>query len=380
MSFLNSGQEDGFISPYIIGDKNLRGMKTTAPPKKEEIKPPVPPPVVEKPAPVKEEIFLPPPPEVEKSPELPPPPVRKKRDKLDLAAVYNELQLPEMPVPDRIQPPPPRTIEFSDSVMGLKNPDGTPLAFVQKKYLEIEIVDPNKGKEGSMDIQEIYREGKEAVISKANKLLGQEIPAESRERSFEMLDKMIIKSSDPMAKEKLKAELVVLGEKFIKTCRDHDLWVIIIAPHERLSKIKVYGHQLFGSGETGRGEFHRSMDEIRGVFRTYRVNEDLTWKMVAIGEERINGIYGTTSIHEFAHAYDYAWQVMHKSQFGLSVQLWNTFYHKRTGFVSKYASHKPQEYFAESVEAFFHPQNHEDLLKCDPGMYKYLHDLFVSMQ
>ncbi|HPZ10320.1 MAG TPA: hypothetical protein PL110_19680 [Candidatus Eremiobacteraeota bacterium] len=378
-SLLNSGQNDDFLSPYLIGDKNLKGIKTTSPAKKEEVKAPVSPPA----PPVTATVVTREAPAVIKQPEPPPvvtpPPLsRRKKNKLNLSAVYDTIKLPEMPVPDRIQPLPPRTIDFSNAVMGLRNADGTPLAFVQKKYLETEVVDPEKGKQGELDIQEIFRDGKEAVIAKANKLLGREIPEDSRERSFAMLDKMIVKASDSLVKEKLKAELVVLGEKFIKTCRDHDVWVIILGAGERLSKIKVYGYQLFGTGETGRGEFRRGMDEIRGVFRTYKVNDELTWKIVVVGEELITGIYGTTSIHEFAHAYDHAWCALRKGRFGLSVQLWNTYYHQRKGFITKYASTKPQEYFAESVEAFFHPQNHEELLKCDPGMYKYLQDLFVS--
>ena len=175
-----------------------------------------------------------------------------------------------------------------------------------------------------------------------------------------MLDKMIVKSTGPLVKEMLKAELVVLGEQFIRTCMEHDVWVIILGRKERLSKIKVYGYQLFGTGETGRGKFKRGMDQIRGVFRTYKPEEehDLMWKIVIIGEELISGIYGTTSIHEFAHAYDHA-KTMGK--FGLSVRLWNQFYKQRKAFITEYASTKPHEYFAESVEAFFHPKNHAKL-------------------
>jgi len=371
-------QEDSFLSPYLIGEKNLRGLKS-APPPVEEKK--VTPPPKEPPPPEPAE------PEIE---DLPPLPAKKeegirlpigstsKRDKLNLSKVYNTLEIPDLPVPDRIQPPPPPVLKFSDSLMTLKNPDGTPLAFIQKKYLETEVISPEKKETGTLDLQEIFRDGKEAVLAKANKLLKREIPEDSRQRSFEMLEKMIVKSSSPLVKEMLKAELVVLGEQFIRTCKEHDVWIIILGRTEKLSKIKVYGYQLFGTGDTGIGKFKRKMDQIRGVFRTYKPEEDydLMWKIVIIGEELISGIYGTTSIHEFAHAYDHAKTM---GQFGLSVRLWNKFYKERSGFITEYASTKPHEYFAESVEAFFHPRNHEKLQKCDPGMYDYLQNLFYSM-
>jgi len=374
-SFLKDFEQDGdFLSPYLIGQKNLTGVKTKP---VEEKKPPE-----EK---IENQVHLPEETKEDEVP-IPSPPIKpllegKKRDEpLDLSKVYNTIKIPELPVPDRIQPPPPPTLRFSDPVLSLKKSDGTPLDFIQKKYLELEIVSPEKAKEGEIDFQEIFRDGKEAVLARANKLLGRAIPEASRQRTFEMLESMIVKYPNPLAKEKLKAELVVLGEKFIRICKEHEVWIIILGENERLSNIRVYGHQLFGTGETGMGKFKRGMDEIRGVFRTYRPTDDLMWKIVIIGEELINGIYGTTSIHEFAHAYDYAWCILRQSKFGLSVKLWNEFYKERSGFITEYASTKPQEYFAESVEAFFHPKDHEKLKACDPGMYKYLQNLFTSMK
>ena len=136
-------QEDAFLSPYLIGEKNLKGIKKT--------------PAVKPPAKKIEKKALPLP-EVKPEPEEMPPPTPEpqepgiklpigstsKRDKLDLSKVYNTLDIPDMPVPDRIQPPPPPVMKFSDSLKTLKNLDGTPLGFVQKKYLETEIISPEK--------------------------------------------------------------------------------------------------------------------------------------------------------------------------------------------------------------------------------------------
>lgn len=183
----------------------------------------------------------------------------------------------------------------------------------------------------------------------------------------DMLERMIVRYTHPSVKDKLIEELEVLGSKVIELVKRFGIRIIILGTKEVLSQIKIKGMSLVVKGEkTFDG---RDVDSIRGRY-------DPSYRLIVIGEECIGRPHGSTAQHEFAHAYDHAFSEKQGRKFQLSVQLWNLFAPTRTSFISSYASTRPEEYFAESVEAFFDTRMKPILKKEDPQMYQFLEKLF----
>ncbi|MGE0494696.1 MAG: hypothetical protein AB7S38_36135 [Vulcanimicrobiota bacterium] len=80
--------------------------------------------------------------------------------------------------------------------------------------------------------------------------------------------------------------------------------------------------------------------------------------------------------HEVGHAIEHLITALCNQNGPISELLWRGFASQRTGFVSEYAQTDPEEYFAESVEGYFHEEGHEVLRTEDPGMFAFLDALF----
>jgi toxin lethal factor len=86
---------------------------------------------------------------------------------------------------------------------------------------------------------------------------------------------------------------------------------------------------------------------------------------------------GSVVLHELGHAIDHLISSLCNGGYHASVKLWHWFAPQRKGFVTKYASTKPAEYLAESVEAYFIRDNYRRLKRIDPAMFVFLDDLFT---
>lgn len=182
-----------------------------------------------------------------------------------------------------------------------------------------------------------------------------------------LLDKMIVRSADDAVRRGLVAELEQLGVHIVSACKDFGVRIIVLNRGELLSDLRIHQMALTLKGEkTSDG---RLKDDVRGMYFEDR-------RLIVIGRELVGVPGELTSVHEFAHAYDHAFSERHHRMHHLSTQLWNLFEKSRTAFITAYASTKPAEYFAESVEAYFIPAKTPVLQKHDPQMYEFLSNLF----
>ena len=86
---------------------------------------------------------------------------------------------------------------------------------------------------------------------------------------------------------------------------------------------------------------------------------------------------GSVVLHELGHAIDHLISSLCNGGYHASVKLWHWFAPQRKGFVTRYASTKPAEYLAESVEAYFIRDDYLLLQRLDPAMFIFLDDLFT---
>jgi len=185
---------------------------------------------------------------------------------------------------------------------------------------------------------------------------------------WDMLSLMIMYSPGTELSEKLLRELIHLGKILIREVKAFGVGIIIFPKEKLLTEIKVNEQLLFPPGsKTHDG---RPGEIVRGIYNSHQ-------RVIAIAEELVTGEPGGTATHEFAHAYDDAWKKRNVMKFGLSVYLWNQFYHDRT-FITHYASTKPAEYFAESLQAYFNPEKKELLKEYDPKMYAFITNLIAG--
>jgi Mlc titration factor MtfA (ptsG expression regulator) len=101
------------------------------------------------------------------------------------------------------------------------------------------------------------------------------------------------------------------------------------------------------------------------------------FKLIHIKRSCLFDTRGSVVIHELGHAIDHLISSLANGGHSVSSNLWQWFRPQRTGFVTKYASTKPEEYLAESVEAYFIREDYLLLRRLDPAMYVFLDDLFI---
>lgn len=185
----------------------------------------------------------------------------------------------------------------------------------------------------------------------------------------EILEKMIVYSTDDNVKSQLIKELGALGLTLIDEVFRFGCRIIILPKNMNLTQIKIANMSIVAPGE--RTFDGRAFEHVRGVY-------DKDRRIMVIGEERIGRLPESTARHEFAHAFDHAFSTKKQRRLPLSVQLWNLFRENRKELVSDYASTNPAEYFAESVEAFFMEKGRDHMAKNDPQMYQYLGTVFIQ--
>jgi Anthrax toxin lethal factor, N- and C-terminal domain len=169
--------------------------------------------------------------------------------------------------------------------------------------------------------------------------------------------------------KKVAKDLEAFGSQVVEEVKRFGTRIIVVSPHQPISKIKLGSLYLFGQGE--KTHDGRDWSVVRGAYSAKR-------RVIVLGEELLDESRrsGRSVVrHEFAHAYEDAWSTKRKRKFPLGVELWYRFEKTRKAFISEYASTKPAEYFAESVEAYFSPQHRERLRAADPDMYQYLSEL-----
>jgi len=169
--------------------------------------------------------------------------------------------------------------------------------------------------------------------------------------------------------KKVAKDLEVFGSEVVSDVKRFGTRIIVVPAGEPISSIKLNDLYLFGQGE--KTHDGRDWSTVRGAYSAKR-------RVIVLGEELLNESRrsGRSVIrHEFAHAYEDVWSTKRKRKFPLGVELWYRFESTRKAFISEYASTKPAEYFAESVEAYFSPQHRERLRAADPGMFDYLTEL-----
>ncbi|MCE1248309.1 MAG: hypothetical protein LWY06_16835 [Firmicutes bacterium] len=188
-------------------------------------------------------------------------------------------------------------------------------------------------------------------------------------RTRELIDRMVVFTPSEEIKRTLIKELEVMGESIIETVKTFGVKIIILPRNMTLPQIKIKGMTVVSQGE--RTFDGRPWEVVRGLYDNSR-------RLMVIGEENI-GQRRSTAIHEFGHAYDHTFSERHQRRLPLSVQLWNMFRKDREGLVSDYAGTNPQEYFAESVEAYFREDGREKLQREDKEMYNYLENLFGAV-
>jgi toxin lethal factor len=170
--------------------------------------------------------------------------------------------------------------------------------------------------------------------------------------------------------KKVAKDLEVFGSEVITEVKRFGTRIIVLPPHKSMSSIKLGGLFLFGPGE--KTHDGRDWSTVRGAYSGKR-------HVIVLGEELLDESRrsGRSVVrHEFAHAYEDAWSKKRHRKFPLGVELWYRFEKTRKGFISEYASTKPAEYFAESVEAFCDSRHRERLRAADPDMYQYISELF----
>ena len=183
----------------------------------------------------------------------------------------------------------------------------------------------------------------------------------------ELLDKMIVFDPNESKRRELIRELEVLGEEIVSAVRQFGVHIIILPKNQNLTQIRIKGMSVVAPGQ--KSFDGRPWEMVRGLYDNSR-------RIIVIGEENISYPRHSTARHEFAHAFDHTFSEKNQRRLPLSVQLWNLFRQDREGLITEYAGTNPQEYFAESVEAYFRSASREELQQKDPKMYSYLENLF----
>lgn len=101
-------------------------------------------------------------------------------------------------------------------------------------------------------------------------------------------------------------------------------------------------------------------------------------KLVVLKESALYVPGPSITLHEFGHALDHMISILSHGSYKASASFWMGFSSRRGGFVSEYATTKPEEYFAESVSGFFHQASAQHLARHDEGMYAFLNALFST--
>ncbi len=193
--------------------------------------------------------------------------------------------------------------------------------------------------------------------------------AASGSAAAELLNKMIRHAPGNEARSKIVRELEPMGAVIVEKLKKWGLNVIVLEKHLTLTELTIKGMRVVAPGEkTFDG---RPWSVVRGLY-------DQSRRLLVVGEELLGNPGRSAARHEFAHAYDHYVQDKESRTHPLSVQLFNRFSSERSGMVSAYAKTNPQEWFAESVEAFFEESARELLRSRDPLMFDYLTQLFAS--
>lgn len=184
-----------------------------------------------------------------------------------------------------------------------------------------------------------------------------------------LLQKMIRHAPSSEARAKMVRELEPMGAVMVEKLKKWGLNVIVLQEHMTLTDLTIKGMRVVAPGEkTFDG---RPWSVVRGLY-------DQSRRLLVVGEELLGRPGRSAARHEFAHAYDHYVQDKESRTHPLSVQLYNRFSSERSGMVSAYAGTNPQEWFAESVEAFFEESARDLLRSRDPLMFDYLTQLFAS--
>lgn len=171
--------------------------------------------------------------------------------------------------------------------------------------------------------------------------------------------------------KKVAKDLEIFGPRVLEEVKRFGTRIIVVASHEPITNVKLGGLFLFGPGE--KTHDGRDWSQVRGAYSGKR-------HVIVLGEELLDQSRksGRSVVrHEFAHAYEDAWSRKRQRKFPLGVELWYRFEKTRKAFISEYASTKPAEYFAESVEAFCCPERKKTLYAADADMYNYISELFA---
>lgn len=190
-----------------------------------------------------------------------------------------------------------------------------------------------------------------------------------RTEAGEVLERMVVRSPSHEMADLAVTELEIMGKKVAESCRQFGVHLLLLSPGEPVTEVRIKGMSVIGRGE--RAPDGRSWGAVRGLY-------DASRRLMIIGGESLGNPSHSVARHEFAHAYDHTFSARKGRMLPLSVQLWNLFAQERKGFVSSYASTCPAEYFAESVEAFFHPLQRKKLQDIDRQMSDFLSSLFSA--
>ncbi|GMU51121.1 MAG: hypothetical protein AMXMBFR33_02670 [Candidatus Xenobia bacterium] len=185
----------------------------------------------------------------------------------------------------------------------------------------------------------------------------------------EVLQKMIRHAPSGEARNKIVRELEPMGLTIVQKMKQWGLNVIVLEKQMALTDLTIKGMKVVAPGE--RTFDGRPWSVVRGLY-------DQSRRLLVVGEELLGNQGRSAARHEFAHAYDHYVQDKESRTHPLSVQLYNRFARERSGKVSQYAEVNPQEWFAESVEAFFEAGARDILRHKDPLMFDYLTQLFAS--
>lgn len=192
-------------------------------------------------------------------------------------------------------------------------------------------------------------------------------PTSSISPAGSWVDKMLVHAHTPKQRRQLIKELEVFGEDTCKYVHHFGTNIILLPPNQTLDQLTIQGMSLVGAGEkTFDG---RPWSRVRGIYDSSR-------RILVVGSELLGHPTRSCARHEFAHAYEHAYNKKKRRRQPISVELWYAFEGQRTAMVTRYASTNPQEYFAESVEAYFTQSGKNFLAQADPLMKQYLDELF----
>ncbi|MEW6278036.1 MAG: hypothetical protein AB1758_05390 [Candidatus Eremiobacterota bacterium] len=192
-------------------------------------------------------------------------------------------------------------------------------------------------------------------------------PVESDSPTAALLKRMIRYAPADDAREQMIRELEPMGETMVGKLKQWGLNIIVLHPQVALTDLMIKGMRVVAPGE--RTFDGRPWSLVRGLY-------DQSRRLLVVGQELLGRPGRSAARHEFAHAYDHYVQDKESRTHPLSVQLYNRFAAQRSGVVSDYAQVNPQEWFAESVEAFFEDGARDTLRSRDPLMFDYLCELF----